>query len=433
MGRRELNTGTLVHNRYRVESVLGSGGFGVTYRVLDLKENGPAAMKEYMPLDAAYRAMTSKEVRPISEGKREQYEKFRRQFLEEAQTIYKFRGHPNIVNVRHLFYENNTAYYVMEYIEGMDLGGFLKKQGGRIGWAMLRPIMAQVVSALKQVHGGGMIHCDISPDNIFLVSAGQVKLLDFGAARNMLRGSVETSVIVAKVGYAPYEQLRGRNMGAWTDVYALAVTIYQCITGKLPPRAEDRIAHDDTIWPSQMGIDIPSLQWEQALKKAMAVGVEERYSSVMDFWNGLTAEDFTRPAYPSAPNPRRSYTPCPERPETIREPSVPVPENRDFGPPMLVCVQGVYAGMQVPISQELYLGADSTKCRIAYPRGTPGISRVHLRLWPDGGRLMVMDMGSTYGTWLGGKKMAAGLAYQLPPGALLYLGAGQIFRGVEPD
>lgn len=429
MGRRELIPGTLIHGRYRVEQVLGSGGFGVTYRVMDLKENRVSAMKEYMPLDAAYRPMGSKEVRPISESKKGQYEKFRQQFLDEAQTIYKFRGHPNIVEVRHLFYENNTAYYVMEYVEGMDLGKFLKSQGGRISWAMLRPIVAQVVSALKQVHSGGMIHCDISPDNIFLMNAGQVKLLDFGAARNTLRGTVEASVIVAKVGYAPYEQMRGRNMGAWTDIYALAVTIYHCVTGRMPPRAEERIVNDNTIWPSQMGVAIPSTQWENALKKAMSVRVEDRFHTVMDFWNALTVNDATRPVFPSGPQPANpSLSVSPKERTVANSPSAPPPGH---GIPVLECVKGSYAGRKMPIQQELYLGVDSSKCSIVYPKGTPGISRVHLRIWPDNGRLMVMDMGSTYGTWLAGKKMTPGLAYPLAPGSYVYLGGGQMFRAAE--
>lgn len=430
MVRRELNPGTLIHGRYRVDQVLGSGGFGVTYRVMDLKENRVAAMKEYMPLDAAYRPLGSQEVRPISESKKSQYEKFRQQFLDEAQTIYKFRGHPNIVEVRHLFYGNNTAYYVMEYIDGMDLGKFLRNQGGHIGWAMLRPIVAQVVSALKQVHGGGMIHCDISPDNIFLMNAGQVKLLDFGAARNTLRGSAESSVIIAKVGFAPYEQMRGKNMGPWTDIYALAVTIYHCVTGKMPPKAEDRIANDSTIWPSQMGIAVPSPQWENALKKAMSVRVEDRYHTVMDFWNALTVNDTTHPVLPSGPQPASPSQPShPPKGNTVRNfPSAPPSAP---GIPVLECVKGSYAGRKMPVRQELYLGVDASKCSIVYPQGSPGISRVHLRIWPDNGRLMVMDMGSTYGTWLGGKKMTPGLVYPLSPGIYMYLGSGQMFRTAE--
>ena len=446
MSKRELSPGTVVHKRYRIDKVLGSGGFGVTYKVYDLKDNCPAAMKEYMPLDAAYRPTGTQEVRPVSESKRKQYEKFRQQFLDEAQTIYKFRGHPNIVEVRHLFYENNTAYYVMEYIEGMDLGKFLKTQGGMVRWDTLRPIMAQVVSALKQVHGANMIHCDISQDNIFLLNAGQVKLLDFGAARNTLRGSAETSVIVAKIGFAPYEQMRGKNMGPWTDIYALAVTIYHCITGKMPPKSEERIINDSTIWPSQMsqmGVAIPSAQWEQTLKKAMAVRWEDRYRSVVDFWNGLTPQIYTTPAPYSQPVPSQGWSkPMPKQdPATVQEygkfqnaqyvPPQQYSQPQYGGAPVLECVQGMYKGSRIPITQEMLLGVDNTQCRITFPPGTPGISRVHLRLWSSGGQLMVMDMGSTYGSWLAGKKMTPGLVYQMNPGMVIYLGGGQMFRAAE--
>lgn len=411
MGGRELSPGTVIHGRYRIEKMLGGGGFGVTYRVTDLKEGSIAAMKEYMPMDMACRLPGGQEVRPLSGSAAQQYEKFRQKFLDEARTIYKFRGHPNIVEVRHLFSENNTAYYVMEYVDGMDLGRFLEKQGGRMSWAMLRPIVAQVVSALKLVHSGGMIHCDISPDNIYLMNRGQVKLLDFGTARNMLRGSMEASVIVAKAGYSPWEQLRGRNMAAWTDVYALAATIYRCITGKMPPQAQDRMIQDDTVWFGQMGIPVPSQNWENALKKAMAVRAEDRYPSVTEFWEALkSSEDLsTSDAMP---------------------PSTPaVPMDRDI--PMLECVYGIFAGRTMPIRQETCLGTDPSKCSIAFPRGTPGVSRMHLRFWPEEDRIMAMDMGSTYGTWLEGKKMIPGLAYCLMPGQQICLGDGQVFRRAE--
>ena len=394
---RALLPGTIVHDRYRIVKVLGAGGFGVTYRVMDLKENQVAAMKEYMPMDAAYRPVGSLEVRPLSEGKRPHYEKFRQKFLEEAQTIYKFRGHPNIVEVKHLFYENNTAYYVMEYVEGMDLRQFLQQQGGKIGWDMLRPIIAQVVAGLKQVHSGGMIHCDISPDNIFLMNSGSVKLLDFGTAKTILRGTVETSVIVAKPGYSPYEQMRGRDMGPWTDVYALAVTIYRSITGGVPQDSQERIVSDNTIWPSQMGIAVPSAAWEMALRKGMSLRPEDRFQNVMDFWYALNGSSGGG---------------------TTAEP----------GATMLVGLQGAFTGAKIPVNQEMILGVDPSRCQVTFPVGTPGISRVHLRVWAANGRIMAMDMGSTYGSWLDGKKMAPGLVYQTKPGSVLYLGGGQVFR-----
>ena len=147
MSTRALGLGTLVHARYRVERVLGEGGFGVTYQVTDLKENRIAAMKEYMPADIALRRPYGNEVQPKPEYV-EAYQKFRDKFLEEARIIYRFRGHPNIIDVNHLFYDNNTAYYVMEYINGKDLDRHLKDRGGRLSWKELQPIMGQVANAL---------------------------------------------------------------------------------------------------------------------------------------------------------------------------------------------------------------------------------------------------------------------------------------------
>lgn len=423
MDMRALMPGTVVHDRYKIQKVLGAGGFGVTYRVWDQKENKAAAMKEYMPLDAAYRPMGSKMVQPTSEGMRRQFEKFRQKFQEEAQTIYNFRGHPNIVEVYHLFLENNTVYYVMEYVEGMDLKQFLNKQPGRrMSWEMLRPIMAQVVSGLRQIHSVGMIHCDISPDNIFLVNSGSVKLLDFGAAKDTFRGSMETSVIVAKPGFSPIEQMRGKGMDVWTDVHALAVTIYLCITGQNIQDATERILHDKTIWPSQMGIAIPSPSWEAALKKGMAVRREDRYQNVMDFWTALNGSSIK--TVPASPIPSR---PAP-RPEPTRRNSAPIQQGGVATG--LECVQGVFAGKRIPILQEYHLGVDASKCHIVFPLGTPGISRVHLRVWSANGQIMVMDMNSTYGSFINGKKLTAGLVYTLPLGSTLYLGGGQIFRAV---
>lgn len=417
--KRALQPGTVIHNRYRVEKVLGAGGFGVTYQVTDTKENCIAAMKEYMPMDIAYRPMGTKEVRPLTNEKKEFYEKFRKQFLDEAQTIYEFDGHPNIIQVRHLFYENNTAYYVMEYVTGMDLGKFLKSQGGKLSWHMIKPIIAQVISALKRVHERGKIHCDISPDNIFLLNNGGVKLLDFGAAKSTLRGEVETSVIVAKPAYAPYEQMKGTNMGPWSDVYALGVTIYSCVTGVLPPKSEERILKDTIVWPSQMGIPTPSHSWEAALRKSMALRREDRYQNVLDFWNGLTSGDLTQPVLVSQPI------------QTNISSAVTAPTHipgQPHGGPALEGMQGVLAGRRIPIQTVMTMGVDPSQCNIVLPQGTPGISRRHLRIWVANGQVQLMDLGSTYGTWLNGKKMTPGLLYPTAAGSMIFMGKDELFR-----
>ncbi len=392
---RALPTGTVVHGRYRVDKVLGEGGFGVTYRVMDLREGAPAALKEYMPADFATRRAFSRTVQP-NNGEEVSYQKFLEKFLQEAQNIYRFKGHPNIVEVRHLFRENGTAYYVMELLDGADLGKELARHGGRMSWDRILPIFQTVAAALDTLHKAGLIHCDISPDNICMQRSGVPKLLDFGAARVLLHGEAVASVIVLKNGYAPPEQRFGRKMGTWTDVYALAATIYRCVTGRVPPAAEERLNGEELIPPSQLGAAIPSAGWEQALMRGMALHIEQRYQTVLEFWTALAA-DRMNASLPGAP--------------TIG----------------FQCVQGVRAGAATPVTKELLVGVNSQKCGFPYPKGTTGVSRVHLRFWPDGNRLMVMDMGSTYGSWINERKMRPGLAYELNEEDRLRIGVNEVF------
>ncbi len=275
---RALRPGALVHKRYRIEKTLGEGGFGVTYLAWDEKEQIRVALKEYMPIDVAARKPFSQSVTAIR-GNESSYERFRERFLEEAKIIYRYSGHPNIVRVKHLFYENNTAYYAMEYIEGMDLNKRLRQAGERIAWPELKPIVAQVVAALREVHKGGIVHCDISPDNIFLRRGGQVTLIDFGAAKSVIGG--QSSMVVVKRGFAPPEQYSvGGDLGPWTDVYALAATIYRCVYGKMPPNASDRMA----------GAPLPlegDAHWCEVMRKAMALHPRDRYRSIDTFWSAL--------------------------------------------------------------------------------------------------------------------------------------------------
>ena len=407
MNNRSLQPGTIFHKqRYRIERVLGEGGFGVTYMVTDFKLGKISAMKEYMPMEIAYRRPGSMEVLP-TQGNEKPYEQFRDKFLEEARIIHKFEDHPNIISVYHLFYDNNTAYYAMEFIDGMDLCKYQERNGQPLGWDVLKPIVGQVIKALQAVHSSGVIHCDISPDNIFILNGGQVKLIDFGAAKNVLHG--HSSMMLLKRGFAPPEQLSASGrIGPWTDIYALAVTIYRAITGRMPPTSEERLTNARTVWPSQLGIPGPFPQWEQVLKKAMSLRVEDRYQSVEEFWAELSRDR----AYSQFSQPSYGY-------------------SQMGGETILEGLRGTFAGARIPIRQEMLLGTKQPDCAIAYPPGSPGISRVHMRIWPQDGMLMVMDMRSTYGTWLDNRRMTPGLAYVLNPGSTLYLGDNQIFRAVR--
>lgn len=383
---RALPPGTIVHGRYRIEEVLGAGGFGVTYQVTDLQENQIAAMKEYMPKDIAVRDPRSTNV-VAKPDKEALYIRFRDKFLEEAQVMYRFRMHPGIVAVQHCFYENNTAYYTMEYLQGPNLMRFLENRGGTLCWEELMPIMAQLVALLREIHQEGIVHRDISPDNIICLDDGEVKLIDFGAARSTIR--TNSSVLLLKRGFSPPEQLSLQSKpGPWTDIYALAVNIYFAYTGQMPPDSSDRIRKDRIRWPSELGMKIPSKQWEDSLKKAMSLRIQDRYHDVETFWMELTGAPLQTP---------ESFT--------------------------LVGMRGYYEGTSVALCETFYLGRNPQKCQFLFPEGTPGVSYEHLQVWSDRSNAYVMDMGSTYGTWLGTQRLEPGKIYRMQKGDRLSLGS----------
>ena len=397
---RVLKAGMILHERYQIEKALGQGGFGITYLARDLVELQKVAVKEYMPEGIAFRERWSRNVR-VKPGEENTYERFRQKFLEEAKIIYRYRKHPNIISVSHLFAENNTAYYVMEYIDGDDLDGLLRRKGGRMTWRELYPIMAQMTEALRDVHKSGVIHCDISPDNIFILRGGQVKLIDFGAAKSEI--SQETTMILMKKGFAPPEQYAGRkSLGPWTDVYAVAVTIYRAYTGKMPPDAPERLECDRIVWPTQMGLEVPSYEWEQTLKKGLALRVEDRFQSMEEFWNALNRKGG----------------------------SVSISFGRRLA---LEGKKGVWLGRQIWPQGEVLFGTDRSRCQVCFPPDTPGISRVHFRVWNEADTLWIMDMGSRYGTYIGNNRLTPGLGYRLEQNMRVTIGNEQIFEIVMPE
>lgn len=388
---RSLRPGMVVHGRYRILKILGEGGCGVTYQAMDQKDGLVVALKECNPLEVVFRRPGDLLLQ-AKPGQEEYFERFKENFLEEARLIYRYREHPNIISVRHLFYENNSAYYAMEFIEGKDLREIIRTEGPRLSWDRIKPIMAQAVAALEMVHKSGIIHCDISPDNLFILKGGQLKLIDFGAAKSSIRRA--GGMLFYKENYAPPEQSSPNgHMGPWTDIYSLAVTIYQAYTGRMPPKAKDRTIRDTTQWSAQLGIAVPSPQWERVLQKAMSLDIEDRYTNVREFWNDLTRA------------------------------------SRKGANWSIEGVRGYFQGRRIYIEQPMLLGADQTQCQIFYPQQfSAGISRRHLSFWCDGNQCMAMDMGSTYGSYLDGQKMTPGLAYCLKPGNRIEIGNRQWFR-----
>lgn len=282
-----LPPGTVLMNRYLVGRVLGEGGFGITYIGCDLRLELRVAIKEYYPVDKVNRnAAVSSELVSYSLGPaKEGFERGKKKFLKEARTMAKMDKQQVIVNVKDFFETNNTAYIVMEYIEGTNFTELVAQRGGRIPPQELLPTIEPLFKALSTLHKTGLIHRDISPDNLMLEN-GRVRLIDFGCARETEPGN-ETLTITLKHGYAPIEQYQQKGQGTWTDVYALCGTIYYCLVGKKPPQALDRIGGENSlILPSKLGVAITPNQ-EKALMKGMNLSPRGRFQTMEELHAAL--------------------------------------------------------------------------------------------------------------------------------------------------
>ena len=277
-----LAPGTVLHMQYRINGVLGQGGFGITYDGVDLKLNMRVAIKEYFPNPMANRQTTVSLDVTCSEYTRPLYERGMKNFLDEARNMAKFAGEDNFVSVHDYFSENNTAYIIMEFVEGQNLKQYLK-QSGRLSMEVTMAIIEPVMGALEKIHAKGMIHRDVIPSNIMILPDGRVRLLDFGAARDISMETMNYTSMSAvfKQGYSPIEQLtQGMKQGPYTDIYALCATIYEMLTGNLPPspfqRAYEGVA---LIPPTQLGVKISHGQ-ESALLKGLEINGADRIQTI---------------------------------------------------------------------------------------------------------------------------------------------------------
>jgi len=243
--RNALPTGYEVQG-YRIESVLGAGGFGITYKATDLGLNRLVAIKEYLPSDIATRDADGTTVQPIASSSERDYRWGLSRFRQEAETLVSFR-HPNIVSVHRFFEENQTAYMVMEYQDGENLADILKKAGA-LEEDEIREILDPLLDGLKVVHSQNVWHRDIKPENIFIHRDGTPVLIDFGAARQSLSERSRTMTAIVSSGFAPFEQYQAKgHQGPWSDIYALGATLYRAMTGKRPPDAPDRVMGDELV------------------------------------------------------------------------------------------------------------------------------------------------------------------------------------------
>ena len=282
-----LRKGTRLIGRYTIEGVLGQGGFGITYLGMDELHEKPVAIKEFFPQGIVTRNIEYQDTVTVTfVGEKDNYEKGKERFLKEARTMAKFSKDKGIVKALDFFEINNTAYIVMEYLEGVTLKQYLA-ENKRIDAEDLVELLVPLIEALDEIHSQGLIHRDISPDNIMVLPDGRIKLMDFGAARDYTEFGEKSLSIVLKPGYAPPEQYQTHGVqGPWTDIYALCATMYKCITGENPPDAIDRLVDDYLKKISAFGIPVLP-QIEEAIIKGMSVAAKDRYQNVGDFCENL--------------------------------------------------------------------------------------------------------------------------------------------------
>ncbi len=279
-------------NEYRIESVLGEGGFGLTYLATDANLNLKVALKEYLPADFASRGADNT-VEPKSASTAESFQWGLRRFLDEARTLASFR-HPHIVRVMRFFEANHTAYMVMEFVEGEQLPRWIVPRRP-LPQAALVGLMAPLLDGLDVIHKAGFLHRDIKPANISIRGDGSAVLLDFGSARELKGGDQELTAVVSP-GYAPFEQYHSHGkQGPWSDIYAFGGVLYWMVTGLKPVEAAARIRQD--VMPTAVAKGNPSVYTQDflsAIDWALKPHEDDRPQNVADFRSRLGADAGTR-------------------------------------------------------------------------------------------------------------------------------------------
>lgn len=282
---------TQLNNRYLVGRVLGRGGFGITYIALDIQYNRLCAIKEYMPSEYSKRCNDTANIEPFSDTKsRNVFAHGREKFMDEAKTLLSLQGNPTVVNIYAYFSQNNTAYLVMEYLDGMDLRRRARLYGGKLDPKFAYEVFVTIASSLMEIHKKNILHRDISPENIIVTSNGRIKLIDFGAARNYVSLQNKGMSILLKPGFAPPEQYSTNgNQGPWSDVYALCATFYNIVSGQ--PLVDALYRYRGTPQPTlqSLGCNV-SKKISDVIDKGLSLDYKKRYQNFMALLNDLSGE-----------------------------------------------------------------------------------------------------------------------------------------------
>lgn len=403
-----------IGGRYVLGAVLGAGGFGVTYAALDTANGCRVAVKEYYPLDLAERDSASGYL--SSRKNPTEFEAGLTRFAEEAEALRALTRSPYIVYFTDLVRENGTAYLVMEFIEGKNLRDYAKQQGGRLPFHTAYNCLTNIALALADVHTRGILHRDISPENILLQNDGECKLIDFGAARTSSHKAASNTVFL-KPGYAPPEQYQvAGNQGPWTDVYALACTFYRLVTGMPVPDAQQRVNGAPVPAIHTLVNHVP-LHVSLAIEKAMNLRESDRFPNMHAFIGEIIAYNEDHSTKKSTMGRTGSMT--------SRFLDFFYELGNKQQNPEVTIVGGPYAGSSITLTDgiPLLIGRLSPTCGLI-AGSDPRISRIHCKLtyYKSAGYVVLEDTSSN-GTYLpeSGYRMYQGETLRLEYTTLLQL------------
>lgn len=276
--------GILLNGRYITGKVIGTGGFGITYLAYDIQHETAVAVKEYYPHGVAVRAEDNITLEPLGVMNTEHYQNGLEKFVREGTYMAQFSNSSEVVSIHDIFEENGTAYYVMDFLNGMTLKEYTDKHG-RITEQQAVFIAEKIALAFKVIHSGGIIHRDVSPDNIMLCRNGNVRLIDFGAARPYIDINSELSIIM-KHGFTPLEQYqKNGKQGAWTDIYSLGASLYYALTMNTPEDPITRLDDDSVFEEDTAGL---SDGITKILSHCCEIRKKDRYQSAEELLSALS-------------------------------------------------------------------------------------------------------------------------------------------------
>ena len=403
-----LAEGLYLRERYVIKGILGRGGFGFTYEAYDEAMGKKCAIKEYFPKDAAMRLPDRRTLYQMSDAAEANYRDGMIRFNEEAQVLWKLQGVQSVVSVYDYFNENNTCYFVMDFIDGVTLKQ-LVKENGKLDYNVVKAIFFDVGTGLIQVHSMGVFHRDIKPDNIMLEAAtGKAKIIDFGNAENIKRESGQEHYRMLTEYFAPPEQYKADSeQGTFTDVYAFASTIFYALTGNYLPKPQDRYESGENINLEQVGF---SKKVSDALNKALRLDYKERTQTIYELL--LELNWFVGGGYTKFP------------PDPPVDPPVDPPDKPPRHPhPYIVIVSGDNAGttVDIPVDRGLVVGRTRNYAQVIFEQDE-FISKKHCEVYYDSieDALYVTDY-STNGTWVNGYRLNRNQVYAVEKGSMVVL------------